>query len=568
MAQSDAACAFAPTSQQPYRPKQEHATIARRHRWRKAPMLRNLGPSARQTRIVATIGLCHDTDYPTFLTKLCDAGADVLRLNMSHADPDYAKERAVLAWANHPTPNLQAPRVAVMADLQGPKCRIGKLSDDGLELLPGHSVVLVPEGAPYDPRHEQLPDGSLPPLIPVPEPTGTSLVDGLRAFLADNPAARPTVLFGDGDLIVEVAGLGPHHVRATVVAGGILGSKKGLTVREIDLELDPFPAKDQADLQFCLDQGIDFVAISFVRSAADLQRIRAFVRANLPLDAREPRLIAKIETLAAVDRIDEILAAADGIMVARGDLGLQLGFDEVPAVQKRLVVAARRQAKPCIIATQMLESMITLPLPTRAEATDVFNAILDGGDAVMLSGETSVGVRPYRVVETMDRIARKAEAFRLEERKHHLPLALPDDTGLGHVERINVEFAKTAVQFAEHLPAFAIACFTRTGRTPERISRYRPPVPTLAFCATAEVARQCLLFWGVHPVVLQGGGAQKARLAEMVRQARTILRENYAMQPGDALVVTAGVDWVRGGTNVLQVLIEDHAAAEAATDAT
>lgn len=525
-------------------------------------MLRHQGPQARQTRIVATIGLCHDGDYPTFLTKLCAAGADVLRLNLSHADPDYVKERAVLQWANQPTPNLHAPQVAVMADLQGPKCRIGKLSNDGLELVAGRSVVLLPEGAAYDPASERLPDGTDPPVIPVPEPTGSSLVAGLRSYLAAHPSARPSVLFGDGDLIVEVSGLGAHHARAVVAAGGILGSKKGLTVREIDLELDPFPAKDQLDLRFCLDQGVDFVAISFVRTPADMQRIRAFVDAHLVPGADAPKLIAKIETLAAVGDIDAILDAADGIMVARGDLGLQLGFDEVPAVQKRLVVAARRHAKPCIIATQMLESMITLPLPTRAEATDVFNAILDGGDAVMLSGETSVGVRPYRVVETMDRIARKAEQFRLEERKRRHPLDLPDDTELGHVERINVEFAKTAVQFAEHLPAFAIACFSRTGRTPERISRYRPPVPTLAFCATDRVARQCLLFWGVHPVVMHGFDAQRERLAEMVRQARAILRDKYGMRRGDALVVTAGVDWVRGGTNVLQVLIEDHAAAD------
>jgi pyruvate kinase len=208
----------------------------------------------------------------------------------------------------------------------------------------------------------------------------------------------------------------------------------------------------------------------------------------------------------------------------------------------------------------MLESMITLPVPTRAEATDVFNAILDGGDAVMLSGETSVGSRPIRVVETMDRIVRKAEAYhfgadRSRDRRMQSQSAEPN-----YIERINGEFARTAAQFAEALPAFAIACFSRTGRTPERISRFRPAVPILALCATERVARQCLLFWGLHPILLAGFDVKRDRMSMMSHIARGILREDYGMGPGDALVVTAGVDWPKGGTNALQVLIEDHSA--------
>lgn len=524
-------------------------------------MQRHQGPRARQTRIVATIGRAPDDDWPTFLADLCEAGADVLRLNFSHADADYAKEVRVLAWANRPTANLEAPRFATMADLQGPKCRIGVVPADGLMLDEGAVVALVPERTGGE-RSAQLPQV----CIPVPEPTATCLVAGLRNWLADHPDGQPTVLFGDGDLIVQVEGLRGDAVLARVVAGGVLGSKKGLTVREIDLDLDPFPDKDQRDLQFALAQGVDFVALSFVRTPDDLHRVRAFVQANLPAEAAPPQLVAKIETLAAVQDIDAILGAADGIMVARGDLGLQLGFDEVPAVQKMLVDAARRHGRPCIVATQMLESMIAAPLPTRAEATDVFNAILDGGDAVMLSGETSVGSRPCQVVQTMDRIARKAESFRATHRavRTRSPLPLPDHGG--HVERINAEFARTAVQFAESLPAFAIACFTRTGNTPERISRFRPPVPIMAFCASERVARQCLLHWGVHPYVLQGVDAKHDRMTVMVQRARAILRDRYGMGPGDAIVLTAGVDWVRGGTNVLQVLIEDHAAADANGD--
>ena len=526
-------------------------------------MQRHQGTPARQTRIVATIGRAPDGDWPGFLRQLCDAGADVLRLNFSHADSDYAKEIEVLAWANRPTANLEAPRVATMADLQGPKCRIGALPADGLLLDEGAVVALVPESTVDAAALAHLPQVR----IPVPEPTATCLIQGLRQWFGAQPDSQPTLLFGDGDLIVQVEGLDGDAVLARVTAGGVLGSKKGLTVRELDLDLDPFPDKDQRDLRVALEHSVDFVALSFVRTPADLHRVRAFVGRHLPAGAAAPQLVAKIETLAAVQDIDAILGAADGIMVARGDLGLQLGYDEVPAVQKRLVDAARRHGRPCIVATQMLESMIAAPLPTRAEATDVFNAILDGGDAVMLSGETSVGSRPCQVVQTMDRIARKAEAFRATHRavRTRAPLLLPDHGG--YVERINAEFARTAVQFAESLPAFAIACFTRTGNTPERISRFRPPVPIMAFCASDRVARQCLLHWGVHPYVLQGFDAKHDRMTAMVQRARAILRDHYGMGAGDAIVLTSGVDWVRGGTNVLQVLIEDHAAADAIAEA-
>ncbi|MBI5609120.1 MAG: pyruvate kinase [Deltaproteobacteria bacterium] len=521
-------------------------------------MQRHQGPRARQTRIVATIGRCGDTDFPTFLGKLCDAGVDVLRLNMSHADPDYGKEREILAWANQPPTHLQAPRVAVMADLQGPKCRIGKLPCDPLPLSEGSSILLVSEA-------QTQVAGDLP-RVPVPEPVASLLYGGLQEFLADHPGDRPTILFGDGDLSVEVTGLTADGIQARVTAGGNLGSKKGLTVREIDLDLDPFPAKDQRDLQFCLAQGIDFVALSFVRTPADVRRARAFVTQHLPAGQTAPGLIAKIETLAAVRDIEAILAASDGIMVARGDLGLQLGFEEVPAVQKQWVLAARRHGKPCIVATQMLESMIALPLPTRAEATDVFNAILDGGDAVMLSGETSVGSRPLRVVETMDQIARKAETYRQQERRRRGPTPLPPPQELAYIDRINMGFAQTAAQFAESLPAFAIACFTRTGRTPERVSRYRPGVPIVTFCSDPRATRKCLLFWGLHPVHIDELPVQQDRLGQVGRLGFKVLRERYGMQPGDALVVTAGVDWPRGGTNALQVLIEDHGRAQQAME--
>ena len=526
-------------------------------------MRRHEGLRPRQTRIVATLGQCKDGDWPPFLQRLCDAGADVFRLNLSHADADYAKERAILRWCNTPTAAEEPPRVAVVVDLQGPKARIGRLPDAGIDLVVGDPLWLAVEGAAAPVAPTGVQDGA---QVPVPEPLASSMFTGLAALLCRHPGVRPLVLFGDGDIAVEILHAGPDGARGTVVAGGRLGSRKGVTVREIDLDLDPFPARDQRDLRFCLDEGVDFVAVSFVRTAADLERVRQFIRTHLPADRPEPKLIAKIETLAALENLDSVLAAADGVMVARGDLGLQLGVEEVPYVQKRLVHAARRDGKAVIVATQMLESMITAPQPTRAEATDVFNAIVDGGDAVMLSGETSIGTRPVQVVETMDRIARKAEAFAIQpgapQRERRLPRT--EEVAVhgpgGHLQRINEMFAVMAVQFAGQLRARAIVCFTRTGRTPERLSRHRPAEPILAFCPTAAVARQLLLYSGVHPVVLPDFDADKQKLAVMVTSARRILHERYGMQDGDAIVVTAGIGWPRGGTNAIQVLIEDHGA--------
>lgn len=525
-------------------------------------MKRHEGPHPRQTRIVATIGKCPEPDFAHFLAKLTEAGADVLRINMSHCDPDYAKETEILRWANQPVPSLSPPLVAVMADLQGPKSRIGKLPDEGLELIAGHTVLLVPDGVTV--RQTLDADGFQPPHIPLPQPLGQGVMTSLRKLIAQKPQLRPSVLFGDGDIVVEAVALEADYVRCVVVAPGHLGSRKGITIREIDLDLDPFPEKDQRDLLFCLEHGIDFLALSFVRTRADVDQVRAFIQTHAKPSERDVRLIAKIETLSAIEHIDGILQASDGIMVARGDLGLQLGVEEVPLVQKQLVVAARRHGKPVIVATQMLESMITNPSPTRAESTDVFNAIVDGGDAVMLSGETSVGLRPYLVVATMDRITRKAEAWMhdIHKRTPKSPLSTFDSETATHLHRINEAFSATAVQFAEHLPAKAIVCFTRTGRTPERLSRHRPSVPLLAFCSSARAARALLLYFGVHPVVMTGFDADREKLQRMVHAAREILYRQYGMHRGEAIVVTAGIDWPKGGTNALQVLIEDHALAE------
>jgi len=516
-------------------------------------MRRHEGHAPRQTRIVATIGPALDNDYPKMLEALCAAGVDVLRLNFSHADKDYAKEREILAWANRPLRSGAAPTAAVMADLQGPKMRIGMLPRGGLNLMEGQEIRLVREETPTPPSQEQ----GL--TVAIPEPVASALFTALRDWLHARPSEPPKVVFGDGDPVAQVTRVGESEAYGTVSSGGMLGSHKGITVRGIDLDLEAFPDKDQADLLFALQQGVDYVALSFVRTAKDLERVRAFVAEQRP-DVAAPRLIAKIETVSSIWAIEGILAASDGIMVARGDLGLQLGVEEVPALQKQLIAAARRAGKPCIVATQMLESMIQSPAPTRAEASDVFNAIVDGGDAVMLSGETSVGKHPLDAVATMDSIVRKAEAWcnRPGMRAPRPGLHAELDAEADPVEAINEAFASTAVQFAEHLRARAIVCSTRTGRTPERLSQHRPSLPVLAFCASEGVARQLLMYYGVHPVLHTGLEAQQRRFTAMIEAARATLRAHYGLQRSDAIVATAGVDWQRGGTNTLRVLIEDR----------
>ncbi len=519
-------------------------------------MRRHEGPCPRQTRIVATLGPAADGDYPKMLEALCAAGVDVLRLNFSHADADYAKESEILAWANRPVQANAAPTAAVMADLQGPKMRIGMLPPGGLNLVEGQPIRLVREETATPPSQE----GGL--TVAIPEPVASALFAALRDWMRARPGEPPKVVFGDGDPVAQVTRVEADEAYGIVCSGGVLGSHKGITVRGIDLDLEAFPEKDQRDLLFALQKGVDYVALSFVRTAKDLERVRAFVAAHRP-NAPTLRLIAKIETVSSIWAIEGILAASDGIMVARGDLGLQLGVEEVPAAQKQLIAAARRAGKPCIVATQMLESMIQSPAPTRAEASDVFNAILDGGDAVMLSGETSVGHHPIEAVATMDRIVRKAEAWcnRPEVRQPRPGMHAIDAQDSDPVEHINAAFASTAVQFAETLSARAIVCSTRTGRTPERLSQHRPSPPILAYCASEGIARELLMYYGVFPVLLAGFDPGQQRFAVMIDSARAFLRENYGLHRSDALVVTAGIDWRRGGTNTLRVVIEDHDAA-------
>ncbi len=506
-------------------------------------MRRHEGELPRQTKIVATLGICPLDSWDSFLETMVEAGTDVLRLNFSHAGKDYKNETAILKWANEPVLEKTAPKVAVLGDLQGPKARIGQLTQE-LLLSAGDSVLMKPADSATD-------------FIPVPSLTFNAIKNALMECEKDGE--QTLIVLGDGETLLDVKAISDSEILATVVAAGPIKSRKGITVRGADIDLEAFSDKDQQDLLFCLRNGVDMVAVSFVRSAADLTRIRNFIKAETGSTHTLP-LIAKIETLAATQNIESIVDESDGIMIARGDLGLQLGVEQVPSVQKRLARVAKGRGKPVIVATQMLESMVDHPFPTRAEATDVFNAILDGGDAVMLSAETSVGKHPTLVVATMDGIARKAESYRLDPEHLKHKRKAQRRVARTHVAdpfvgRINEEIALTAVQFAEHIPARAIVSFTRTGGTPMRLSQYRPSVPLLAICNNETIARRLLLHYGVHPIILRQ--LKDPDFETIVEAARSTLKSNYNLQPGDAIVVTAGVDWPRGGTNAIRVMVEE-----------
>ncbi len=521
-------------------------------------MKRHEGKTARQTRIVATIGKKPQGEaWSAYIDRLVAAGVDVLRLNLSHVSEGWRNEAEILAHVNRPTADLSAPTLAVLADLQGPKARIKAPPGDGLQLVEGSTVILAAPG------HVPPGAGEFAGRIDLGESTALALGRSLTTLTQRGESGLPKLLLGDGDLVLEVTAHDHLGAVARVFAGGTLSGRKGITVRGVDIDLEPFPKKDQEDLRFCLQQGVDFVAVSFVRSADDVRRVSRFIDDHLPPGTEPPPVIAKIETLSATEAIDEILEVAGGIMIARGDLGLQLGLSEVPLMQKMLARRAREHGKPAIVATQMLESMISNPAPTRAEATDVFNAVLDGGDAVMLSAETSIGTRPCVAVETIDGLARAAERYRGEpeqlkaDRKamrRYARARAPDQ----HIGRINEEFALTAVQFAEHIPAHAVVSATRTGGTARRQSRYRPAVPLLAICTDERVARRLLVCYGVHPVVLRDYDANVEGRGRLMELARTTLRRDYGLQRGDAMVLTAGIDWPRGGTNTLRVLIEEY----------
>ncbi len=463
-----------------------------------------------RAKIVCTLGpACATVER---LREMVEAGMRVARLNFSHGT--YDTHAQYLAAVRQASEGLGCS-VSVLADLQGPRVRVGVLREP-ITLQEGSEVWLTEKAG--DPQ-----------AIPIDLPRLTEQLP---------PGAR--VLLDNGLIELEVLAKEPPRLRCRVVEGGVLSSHKGVNLPDVALDLPSVTDRDRADLEFALSREVDYVALSFVRSADDIRHLRALMK---QLGREDVPIIAKLEKPQALAHLDEILAEADAVMVARGDLGVELPLERVPLVQKEIIARANRLGVPVITATEMLESMIEEYRPTRAEASDVANAVLDGTDAVMLSGETSVGKHPVEAVQVMARIVREAEET-LAQRGAWQPAKVesPFDyaNAVGHC----------ACLAAIDLRARAIVAFTRSGLTARLISKYHPPLPIIALSPDPRTCQRLPLLWGVRPVLTEA----IADTDQMLRQVDGVLLRSGLVQRGDLVVITAGLPSVaRQPTNVMKV---------------
>ncbi len=464
----------------------------------------------RRTKIVCTIGPASSS--PAVINRLVAAGMDAARLNFSHGTRDDHAERVRLL---RETQERAGRPLALMADLQGPKIRIGEL-DRPRALVEGDDVIVAGEGS------DELGD------LPVSPAALTQVLVPGHELLID-----------DGLVRLRVNGVEDGRARTTVVVGGVVGSHKGVNLPGVPIPVPSLTEKDLSDLDFALELGIDYVALSFVRAAADVHRLRELLGAA---DSRA-LVVAKIEKAEAVEELEAIISASDAVMVARGDLGVEIGPAAVPLVQKRIILSALEHGKPAITATQMLESMIRHPEPTRAEASDVANAILDGTSAVMLSGETAVGNYPVESVVTMDRIARAVEpslAYR-----HELAQAAGEP-----FPTVGEAMSNAACDIAEVLGATAILVPTYSGRTASAVARHRPRRPIIAVTHKRHAVQQLALEWGVFPAEIE----ECRDMEHLWARALDAARVSGIVEPGDRVVITAGTAVnVPGTTNVIKV---------------
>jgi pyruvate kinase len=457
----------------------------------------------RKAKIVATIGPASESEE--MLEKLILAGMDVARLNFSHGTHEEHAER--IACIRKISERLERS-VGILQDLQGPKIRVGELLEP-LLLVQGEPVRLFASGAP------PAQDGGQ--VIPV---------DFRQLFDSVRPGDR--LLLDDGRITLEVVSVEPRDsLSAQVVVGGMLSSHKGINLPGVRLHISGFTEKDEVDLAFGLAQNVDAVAISFVRTAEDVKKVR-YAMERLSNGKRLPLLIAKLEKPEALDNLDAILEIVDGVMVARGDLGVELPPERVPVEQKRIIRTANLQAKLVITATQMLESMITNPLPTRAEASDVANAIFDGSDSVMLSAESAVGKYPVESIQMMDRIIREAEVHFLEwGMAQHV-------SGFEHSDAASM--ARAAQALADDKNVTAVACFTMQGQTAWLMSKIRPRVPIIAFTPHLETAHRLAFLWGICPQLVP----LVHSLEEMLAHVEDALMHSQIVEVGDQVVIVCG----------------------------
>jgi pyruvate kinase len=464
--------------------------------------------SPRRTKIVATIG--PSCSSPDRLDALVAAGMDAARLNLSHGTHDDHRERAALV---REAQERAGRPIALIGDLQGPKIRVGDLSAP-MHLTTGDRVTVV-VGSNGE-------DGELP-IAPA----------------AIGEVLRPghEVLIDDGHIRLQVEEVDAGRMQCGVVVGGAVSSHKGVNLPGVPIPIPSLTRKDLEDLEFALKLGCDFIALSFVRSPADVRDLKAL----LEQEGSTAHVIAKIEKAEAVDVLDDVLAEADAVMVARGDLGVEIGPALVPLVQKRIILKALERGKPVITATQMLESMIHHPEPTRAEASDVANAILDGTSAVMLSGETAVGDFPVEAVQTMDRIARAVEPSL--GYRHQIPEATDDPT-------IGNAMSNAACDLAEALGAAALLVPTFTGRTASAVARLRPRRPILGLTHKRWSVQQMAIEWGVTPMWIP----EAQNVEDLWNRSIDAAKSTGLVETGDTVVITAGTAVnIPGSTNVIKV---------------
>ncbi|MEN9683162.1 MAG: pyruvate kinase [Pseudomonadota bacterium] len=470
-----------------------------------------IGKRARKVKILATLGPASRT--PEMIRKLVDAGADAFRVNMSHGD--HATHAETIAAIRGVEKELGRP-VAVLCDLQGPKLRVGQFKDGKVLIRHGSHFTLD--------RNPELGDET---RVCLPHPELFGILQKGQRLLVDDGKLRLTVIRAEA-----------YSILCSAEVGGMISDRKGVNVPDAVVPVPALTEKDRRDLAFAVEQGADWIALSFVQRPEDVAEARRLMGTSTAA------LMAKIEKPAAVDRLDEIIELSDGIMVARGDLGVELNPEEVPPLQKRIVATTRRSGKPVVVATQMLESMIESPAPTRAEVSDVANAVYDGADAVMLSAETASGAWPVEAVTIMHRIAGQVEGDPGYHERVHFTQVRPDATTADAL-------AQASATIAETVTVTGIIVFTGSGSTARRVARERPKVPVLVLTPSQKIARRTALLWGAYAVVTKDIGSFEEMIAKGKRMA---LRHGFG-QAGSKLIALAGVPFgTPGATNLLHVV--------------
>jgi pyruvate kinase len=469
-----------------------------------------LSPRSRKVKILATLGPA-SSDAKS-IRKLMLAGADVFRINMSHGDQ---KQKAKLVKAIRALEKEFQRPTTILFDLQGPKLRVGHFEGGQTVLAKGSRFIFDHDEKAGDSKRVQLP----------------------HAELFDTVKPGTNILIDDGKVRLSVLEADAGQIVSEVKVGGAVSDNKGVNVPDVVVPIPAMTDKDRDDLQFALEQKADWIALSFVQRPEDVAEARSLI-------GDRAALLAKIEKPAAIDRLDDIIALADAVMVARGDLGVELPPEQVPPLQNKIVACARQFGKPVVVATQMLESMVTSPSPTRAEVSDVATAIYDGADAVMLSAESATGQYPIESVQMMDRIANSVESDPAYQARIHFTQTKLEPTTADAL-------AGSARQIASTVSAKAMVCFTSSGSTARRIARERPTVPTLAMSPSMITARRMGLIWGVHAVHTR----DVTNFEQMVEKAKRMALRHRMAEGGDRLVLMAGVPFgVSGSTNVLHVV--------------